>query len=147
MTIESLFFHYLLTSVAVFAGIIGIILALRGFVYAKRLGGDGDRAGAKLRCAIAVLLTAAATASGFADASFPLCMMLTFLIIAVSMNAYLACKDASLLVRERYERYALFVTSRHDPEAEPPVTPDRMDLPLFFLEDSYDDAFPKENAK
>lgn len=143
MNIGFLFSHYLLTSVAVFTGIISIILTVRGIVYAGRLGGDGDTAGAKLRSAIAVILTAVSTCSMFMDESFPLCMALCGLIIASTMNAYLSCTDASLLVTESYERYTRFVTSDHDPFAEPPVTPDRMNLPLFFIEGSYDDYFNK----
>lgn len=147
ITLEHLFLYYLLVFVAVFAGISGIVLAGRGIFYAKRLGGDGDVAGAKLRTAIATLLTSSSATSGFAEPSFPLCALLGCIILVTALNAWLACSDASMLVDRRYTQYALFVTSGHAQDAEPPVTPDRMGLPLFFLEESYEERFPMENTK
>lgn len=146
-TIELLFLYYTLAFMAVFAGISGIVLAVRGIIYAKRLGGDGDVAGAKLRTAIATLLTSAAIASGFAEPSLPLCALLGCIILTTGFNAYLACYDATLLVCRSYEEYAKFVTSSHAQDAEPPLTPDRMKLPMFFLEDSYEEMFLRENAE
>ena len=146
-TIELLFLYYMLAFMAVFAGISGIVLAVRGIIYAKRLGGDGDVAGAKLRTAIATLLTSGSATSGFAEPSFPLCALLGCIILVTALNAWLACSDASMLVDRRYTQYALFVTSGHAQDAEPPVTPDRMGLPLFFLEDSYEERFLMENTK